>query len=80
MDEYCKTTRNEQTEAEAVDNIFNKNYNILLYSSEGSDNITNQSASDGLKKAGKLLSKLFSDNDECESVIDNTNLNMVIYF
>jgi hypothetical protein len=80
MDEYCKTTGNEQAETEAVDKIFNKNHNILFYSTEGSANTTTQSASDGLKKTGKLLSKLFSDNDECESVIDNTNVNMVIHF
>ncbi len=80
MDGYCKTTGNEQTDTEAVDKNFNKDHNILFYSSEGSDNITTQSASNDLEKVSRLLSKLFSDNDECESVIDNANVNIVVYF
>lgn len=77
MNEYYKTIENSLIEIEAIDKICNENNNLLFCFSEASDNI-NQSSNYALQKTGRLFSKLFNDN--CESEIDNTNINMVVYF
>ena len=78
MNKYCKIKESEKTESVNVDKILNKNHNILFCYSESYTNTTAQSANHYLEKNSELLSKLINNNDKCESVLDNANINMVI--
>lgn len=76
MDEYYKNIENKQIEIEDVDN---KNYNILFCFSKVFDN-NNQSTNYALQKTGGLFSRLFNDDTDYKAELDNTNINVVIYF